>query len=757
MRRQASLIVSMLLLACSLLSSVSFANAQGFDAKVHVHWNIPKLYPGEVANATVTVENIGSKTFQLYSIVFVFDWGEERVNFEEPIEVKPGEHVAPSIVVPFKPYAPSGVHKFSLILWVHDEKGIGNYALHKIPSKDVFYLEPYRTMNLTIVSWSGTPLPEGILVIQSRFTGEEWLYPIVNGTAEVKRLRDYYGNLPSTKDEFVLYVRQVSLYDGVERSFYVGKFLPEGLGRASLTQKFKIPLYDVSIKILDYDGKPTNAPVILKINKVSSVAVNGTAVFPSMPEGKFHVKAYYQDVEIGECDICVCKKPGKTIPETNFSMETKIRDVRVEVHDPRGRLVNASIFLKGRYAAYAANSTETIYGLIPGKYSVEIYAWDVLGVKKKVYEGTLNATTPPKELKYVVPLYYIEVEGLKPGEKIELVVDGLAFMNETKVIAGPFHSGMHNVTVVWRGMMVVNQTIALNKDVKITPESILSTLTVKVVDTAGEPIRANITLVKGNETWSVSGNHTAIFKGLLRGNYTIIILYNSSFTGETFNATFANISIPRPTPLKAVVPLHKVIIEARWSNGSILKPIMIRLANVTKSSGDGRVVFEQVPTGNYSVTVFYRSSPLLMRAIEISNSSEKVLKIITGDLIVYVSDLLGKPVKGAEVSIRLYNLRYGGKTDGQGKIIFKDIVPGTYAYVVQVAGWKKEGKVNVPGKLAITVPTISLLGMSISPEILLVIAGVVVAIIVVFIIVARKVEKGVSVEIRPKVLPKASP
>jgi len=193
----------------------------------------------------------------------------------------------------------------------------------------------------------------------------------------------------------------------------------------------------------------------------------------------------------------------------------------------------------------------------------------------------------------------------------------------------------------------------------------------------------------------------------------------------------------RPSELRGAVirlPIGRLALRIMWDDGTPFEG-QATVAGETRRIVNGRVEFELLPFGAYNITVRGLGDIEVLRTEVAHGGAEETVRISSASIVVRVSDMLGRPIEGARVSIqsqKIPGVLATATTGPDGAARFTKIPTALAPFIATATyGGRTEEKLTGPGEASITIPAVAIGGTLIDAVIVFATIGLIAAVIAV--------------------------
>jgi hypothetical protein len=287
--------------------------------------------------------------------------------------------------------------------------------------------------------------------------------------------------------------------------------------------------------------------------------------------------------------------------------------------------------------------------------------------------------------------------------------------------------GSYDVEVIYKGVTVYKKELEVKDNVYRDLECAVYDVSVRFMSADGEPKVVLWNLAAEDKDFSGTGDRLAV-ELLPEREYKLTVTIKKDGKDVKLLEQSVKPSELRDTDIR--LPLGRLVLRIVWDDGSPFEGRAL-LAGETKSIVNGMAKFEDIPFGTYDVSVKD------VRNIEILNTQvtykggEEAIRISSANVVVKVSDILGRPIEGTVVRIqsqKIPGVELATATIGPDGTARFTRIPATLApFIVSAAyGDRTVEKTTGPGEALITFPVIVLGGTLIDAWIFFGIIGLVV-------------------------------
>ncbi|MEM3952628.1 MAG: hypothetical protein QXP74_04395 [Nitrososphaerota archaeon] len=309
------------------------------------------------------------------------------------------------------------------------------------------------------------------------------------------------------------------------------------------------------------------------------------------------------------------------------------------------------------------NGTIKIYRLYDDKYEIAVY-WNssykqeyplIYFEQHWAYE--LSRSKNIRTRLFNLKIKPVDIHG-KPLNKASIILDGIVKTSENgEATYQIVPQGNHSIQVFWRNVKVYDGWVWAGYHPTIYPwmtrpaiEHNITTsvgdLVVQVVDTGGNRIGANFTVIGLNPETSIknfySRNGLLNFSQVPLGEYVVRAVNVSRIFGNIVEGSIT--VIPGAGKISYLnLPIHSVKFHVLGMNDKPLKNAEIVFGSIsTRLDDNGDVLFTGVPRGIYKFTVFWRGLKIYEKDVNIDGTLSEVVRVPVYDIHIVFLDHLGR-------------------------------------------------------------------------------------------------------------------
>ena len=306
------------------------------------------------------------------------------------------------------------------------------------------------------------------------------------------------------------------------------------------------------------------------------------------------------------------------------------------------------------------NGTIRITRLKEDDYEIKVY-WNGSYPQRTpfVYAGTRSAYDLASSKNLRTWVFNVEIRPIdlmdRPLNGASIILDGIEKLSENGVAVHtlvPY--GNHSLQIYWKNLKIYDTWIWIGYHPTLMPEVKkpsykiklpIADLIVQAVDTGGNPVGANFTVVDLEgalpPTKSYSRNGFLNITQLPMGKYRVEAINCSS----TFGVCVDSVGVYEPGKASDIeLPIHAAELRIISADGLPLPNASVSLGPISKLTDKvGSVVFSGIPEGTYPVKVFWRGVEVYKESLEISRTVRKNISTAIYEINLKLVTWEGKP------------------------------------------------------------------------------------------------------------------
>jgi hypothetical protein len=601
-----------------------------------------------------------------------------------------------------------------------------------------FFLQPFRTFDLRITDYEGGIALPGAKI---KLSAHAYNFSITasaneNGIAKIWRLPD--------KFTYQLTVNYTVPWLGSEEKVLM---ISTDAYKLASSGELRTELYTLRASPSDRQGRTLNgAPVRIESlgrpgKALENVTKDGYATFHLVPTGNYTVSVGWKGMTVFKGHRYVGYHPTLGFQHTSFNLTANVDDLVVAAVDMAGNPVGAVFSVEGPTAETSRARVEAADGVLRleqmpiAEYLVKASnSSKVFGVN---VEGSTTAR-PGERAEIRLPFFGVSLRALsmdgKPLQGASIRLHGVAVAADSsgRATVPGVPPGSYDVEVIYRGVTVYKEKLEVKDNVYRDLECAVYDVSGRFMSADGEPKVVLWNLAAEDKDFSGTGDRLAV-ELLPEREYKLTVTIRKDGKEVKLLEQFVRPSELRDAVIK--LPLGRLVVRIVWDDGSPFEG-QVLLAGETKSIVNGMVKFEDVPFGTYDISVKDVKDIEILKTQVTYKGGEETIRISSANIVVRVSDILGRPIEGTVVRVQsqkipgveLATASIG--PDGSAKFTR---IPATLAPFIVTAtyGDRSVEKITEPGEVTITFPVIAIGGTLIDAWIFFGIIGLVVTAIAV--------------------------
>jgi hypothetical protein len=597
-----------------------------------------------------------------------------------------------------------------------------------------FFLQPFRTFDLKITDYEGGIALPGAKI---ELSAQAYNFSITaianeNGIAKIWRLPDKYT--------YRLTVNYTVPWLGSEE-----KVLKTSTDAYKLVSsgELRTELYTLRISPRDRQGRTLNgAPVIIESlersgKKLENVTKDGYATFHLVPTGNYTVSVGWKGMNVFKGHRYVGYHPTLGFQSTSFDLSANVDDLVVAAVDMAGNPVGAVFSVEGPTAETSRARVEAADGVLRLEQMPVAEYLVKASNSSKVFGVTVEGSTtarPGERAEIRLPLFGVSLRALsmdgKPLQGSSIRLHGVTVPADSsgKTTVPGVPPGSYDVEVIYKGVTVYKEKLEVKDNVYRDLECAVYDVSVRFVSADGEPKVVLWNLGAEDKDFAGTGDRLAV-ELLPEREYKLTVIIRKDGKEVKLLEQFV-----RPSELRDAVirlPLGRLVLRIVWDDGSPFEGRAL-LAGETKSIVNGMVKFEDMPFGTYDVALKDDRNIEILKTQVTYKGGEETIRISSANIVVKVSDILGRPIEGTVVRVqsqKIPGVELATATIGPDGTAKFTRLPATLAPFIASAtyGDRTMEKTTEPGEVSIIFPVIAIGGTLIDAWIFFGIIGLVVA------------------------------
>jgi hypothetical protein len=276
-----------------------------------------------------------------------------------------------------------------------------------------------------------------------------------------------------------------------------------------------------------------------------------------------------------------------------------------------------------------------------------------------------------------------------------------------KAIVPGVPPGSYDVEVIYKGVTVYKEKLEVKDNVYRDLECAVYDVSVRFVSADGEPKVVLWNLAAEDKGFSGTGDRLVV-ELLPEREYKLTVTIRKDGKEVRLLEQFVRPSELRDADIR--LPLGRLVLRIVWDDGSPFEG-QTSLAGVTERIVNGMVKFEDMPFGTYDVSVKDVRDIEIIKTQVTYKGGEETIRISSANVVVKVSDILGRPIEGTGVRVqsqKIPGVELATATIGPDGTARFTRIPTTLApFIVSAAyGDRTVEKTTGPGEALITFPVI---------------------------------------------------
>ena len=622
----------------------------------------------------------GGRAIKIIWVRFWFDWsrggGREAAGFKvdvnsvleafDPVQyILNGFSPGSSMIISAKVFIPEWIEPEERFKRPHVDIRVDYpkwipYTFEDFPVGGPFEIKPYRSFNLTITDFDGVHRLGGAKVVIRQLIHYYRVWKFItpeNGTIRIWRLPEarhdvrVYWNSSYRQEKNLIYIEMPTAYD----------LASSGIIRTSL--------FNLRINPLDRRGRPLIGAKVV-FDGFERIAENGTATYDLVPQGNHTAQIYWKGVKVFDGWLWAGYHPTiypwMTRPARIHDLKLPVDDLIIQAVDTGGGCVGANYTVTGPNPElsfkdiYSRNGTLIISQLPMARYHVRAINCSNLFGRCVEAAGDYE---PGNRSTLTLPIHSIRLRILSSSSKP---------LKDAYVRLGPAHlrtdddglawfvgvpEGRYEVEVMWRNLTVYEGWMDVAGSVEKDVKTKVYDISLRFETSSGKsyPCLLNFTAPAGINVTIDSPVKSFRAKYVPEGLCDLTI-----YTLEGVRLRELRMNCSEMAGMEVVkLPISDMRLRVAWSDGEPIKGCKIevddrihgkRFEGLTDENGT--ITLKDMIFSNYTIKINYPYTPILMKMLnETFKGDEVAVRVESCWLRVRVVDLLGRPLRGAEVGV----------------------------------------------------------------------------------------------------------
>ncbi len=624
------------------------------------------------------------------------------------------------------------------------------YTLENYEIGGEFEINPYRSFNLTITDFDGVNVVPGAKVVIRRLAHyyEERSYIVPeNGTIRILRLRegDYDVKVYWNSSKYIQ--RSPLIHVGIHTAYDL-----------AASKTLRTSLFNVKVDVFDLKHRSLNGAYVV-LDGVKLKAVNGSTVYQMVPEGNHSLQVYWMNVKLYDKWIWIGYHPT-LMPEVRkpiFQIILPVDDLIIQAVDSGGNPVGARFYVRDSenrippVEHYSRTGLLNLTQLPAGTYIVKAVncskLFDVCVESSGSFSlGNLSQIMLPL---HSLSLKVLTADGVELGNaSVSLGPVSTLTDERGSVIFAGIPEGAYRLRVAWRGVTVYDEDVQVSKAIskKIVAKVYDLDFELKTMD--GLAFTGLWTLRDPSGAVYSSDKPTSRVEVKLIPGGTCLLTIHSTDNRTVFSKSFDAKTLHDLKYLE--LPIKSIMMKVVWPDGVPLEGAEVILMDESgfqyslTTDDEGRIFLHDFLLKTYTVKVMHPTASIPIMIKNITFTGENVtLTIKSASLMIRIVDILGNPVKGAEVSVLCNKIPLAKAVSDENGLVRFERLPDLKLYEVSVR-YRSLRSTTLARSNEISVVklnAISLLGFVVGVEDMIpyLVGAVVVAIILASIMILRRV------------------